>query len=269
MKLLHVDQATCIKCGRCAAVCPSEVIGMEKDGPEQIGPNCISCGQCVAVCPVAALDNVRAPLAGQLELEKGETLATERAVRFLRSRRSIRSYKDELVPQEKLLQIIDIARYAATGGNAQGLSYMVISDKKKLEKIVAATVSWMEQEIEQKSAWSAYFKGIVRRYRETGKDVILRGAPHLIMAVAAKDFVRGKENAHFSLAYTELLAPTLGLGTCWAGFFQACAFSNYEPLLQILEIPGTKVLAGALMAGYPKYTYHRLVERNPLDISWG
>lgn len=269
MDLLRVDQEKCVNCGACAAVCPNEVIIVDKEGPKETGlANCISCGQCVAVCPVAAIDNVRTPLAGQVPVENLKVLDTKVASQFLRSRRSIRCYKDQQVPQDQILKLLDIARFAPTGGNTQGLSYIVISDKEKLGKIIEATIMWMEEETRKGSAWANYFAGIIRKFRKTGKDVILRGAPHLIMAVSAKEFGRGPENAHFSLAYAELLAPTLGLGTCWAGFFQACVFSGYVPLLQILDIPSDQALAGALMAGYPKYTYQRLVDRNPIQVSW-
>lgn len=269
MDLFSVDQEKCVNCGVCAAVCPNEVIVMGNEGPQgRASGHCISCGQCVAACPVAAFDNVRTPLANQVALENPEKLDPQTAAQFLRSRRSIRCYKEGQVPQEQLLQLLDVARFAPTGANTQGLSYIVISDEEKLTKIVEATICWMEEEVQKGSGWSGYFTGIVSKFRETGKDSILRGAPHLILAVAGKEFPMGKENAHFSLAYAELLAPTLGLGTCWAGFLQICAFNGYTPLLALLDIPAEKTLAGALMAGYPKYTYHRLVEREPLQVSW-
>lgn len=43
-----VDQAACVHCGRCAAVCPmdAEIAG---------DAHCISCGRCVGECPTAAI----------------------------------------------------------------------------------------------------------------------------------------------------------------------------------------------------------------------
>jgi nitroreductase len=192
----------------------------------------------------------------------------EAAAKFLRSRRSIRRYKEEQVPREKLLQILDVARFASTGANSQGLSYLVISDKPTLSKISAAVVDWMEEEVRKGSPVGEYFSGMVRTVRETKEDAILRGAPHLIVALCNKEFPRGQENAHFAFAYAELMAPTLGVGTCWAGLFQGCAISGYEPLLEILAAPSDRKVAGGLMAGYPQYAYYRLVDRNDLDVLW-
>ena len=269
MTFLRVDKEKCTSCGACSDVCPASLITVGDDGPQESGSRiCISCGHCVAVCPVDALDNTNAPLLGQVVLKDREPIDPLIAATFLRSRRSIRRYKEEQVPREKLLRVLDVARFASTGGNMQGLSYLVISEKETLRRITAATLDWMTGEVAAGSERAPYFEGIVRAARETGKDVILRDAPHLIVALCDRDFVRGQENAHFCLAYAELFAPTVGVGTCWAGLFQGCAFSGYAPLLDVLNVPEGKKVAGALMAGYPRHKYRRLVDRNPLQVLW-
>jgi nitroreductase/NAD-dependent dihydropyrimidine dehydrogenase PreA subunit len=269
MELLHVDTEKCTICGACAAVCPAALIDVSDNGPEENGiESCVACGHCVAVCPVEALDNRRAPLSGQVPVEGLPPLNAEAASRFLRSRRSTRSYTQEEVPRAKLLRILDIARFASTGGNTQGISYLVIGDKQKLKQVSEATISWMETEVSDGSERAPYFSRIIQVARTTGRDVILRNAPHLIVALCDKDFLWGQANAQFSLTYAELFAPTLGVGTCWAGLVMGCAFSGYAPLLDILGIQGGKRIAGALMAGYPRYAYHRLVDRNPLSVEW-
>jgi len=44
----------------------------------------------------------------------------------------------------------------------------------------------------------------------------------------------------------ELFATTLGLGSCWAGLLEMCAFDNCHPLLELFNIPKDKVLTGAV-----------------------
>ena len=127
MSLITVDNQRCIKCGRCAAVCPRGLIRLEAEGPSETCENaaelCVVCGHCVAVCPVTALDNSRTPLSSQPEISAAGAIGPALAAQFLRSRRSIRLYKKQPVPREKLLQLADIARFAPTGSNSQGVSY--------------------------------------------------------------------------------------------------------------------------------------------------
>jgi len=269
MALIQVNQETCIRCGLCADVCPTEFITMGIQGPEATGTSCIACGHCVAVCPVEALDHVKAPLAQQLLLEKVPVLDADTASHFLRARRSIRRYKQDAVPREKILELLDIARFAPTGGNTQGVAYHVIDNTDTLHKITSSIIDWMEEEIVKGSPWGPYFAGSVNKYRKTGQDIILRGAPCLVVAISAKKFMpRGRDNTHFSLAYAELYAPAIGLGTCWAGFFEACAASGYQPLMNLLGLPETMAVTGGLMVGYSQVTYKRLVDRNPLQVTW-
>lgn len=256
----------CVQCGICVETCPMGVIGMKQQGPELLHEMCIRCGQCVAVCPEGALDHALVPLEKQVPM--GPVLDPATAARFLRSRRSIRCYKQETVSQELLLQLLNIARFAPSGCNSQGLSYIVVAKRELMEKLTEVTVQWLEEHIKNKVDWAIPFAGVVEVYRNTKRDVILRDAPHLIVATAPKGFIFGQSSARFSLAYAELLAPTLGLGTCWAGFFEACAFAGYPELYRLLDIDENIEIVGAVMAGYPCYTYQRLVDRNPLEVSW-
>ncbi|VBB09369.1 nitroreductase [Lucifera butyrica] len=267
MNLIEVNSSQCVRCGICAEVCPVGILAMGEDGIKAINPEaCIACGHCVAVCPQAAIDNKKTPLAEQKEIESFPVFDAETAQLFLRARRSIRSYKKMTVPREKLLQLIEIARFAPTASNKQGVSFTIVEDKNILQKATERIIEWMEGQEQSGSHWS--FVHHIRAYREFGRDPILRDAPHLIIATAPPTLARGRENTVFSLAYLELYAPALGLGSCWAGLLEMCAFAGYGPLLDLFKIPEGKVITGAVMAGYPKYSYKRLVNRNPLDITW-
>ena len=264
-----VVKQDCIKCGVCAEVCPVGIIGMKESGPFWLNQRgCIKCGHCVAICPQGSLDHEQVPLNKQVSLNQYPVLDSQTATQFLRSRRSIRSYRDKAVPKEEMLNLLDIARFAPSGGNSQGLSYIVVTEKELLQKLTEATVNWMEEQINKGVAWSKAYEGIVHGYRKTGRDVILRGAPALILATAPKNFPMGRDNARYSLAYVELLATTMGLGSCWAGFLEMCAAAGYSEVYKLLDIAEKTAVTGAIMVGYPNYQYHRLVDRNPLQVTW-
>jgi len=262
MNLITVNEEKCIKCELCIKVCPSSVLKMGEKGPEEIvGSNCISCGHCVAVCPNEAIDNRKTPLACQIDSKQFPKLNGEQAEHFLRARRSIRNYKEMSVPREDLIKLIDIARIAPTGGNSQGISFVVVEDKEIIRKAIELTIQMLEN-----SPLKSMFKESLRRYKEEGVDPIFRGAPNLILTTADKNFTNGRENSIFSLTYLELYAPSLGLGSCWAGYFEHCASIDNSPMLKLFNIPEGKRITAAVMVGYPEYSYKRLVDRNPLEV---
>lgn len=264
MSLICVNESKCIRCGICAAECPTMVLSMNPNGPEAVhSEQCIACGHCVAVCPHAALDHELTPLERQVDIQGLPVLDKESAARFLRSRRSIRSFKNTPVPRETLLELVDMARLAPTGSNGQGVSFLIVEDKKIIEEAAKIVVDWLED-----IPISQYFSVMLQAFREKGIDTVLRDAPHLVLALANADFPRGRENSVFSLAYLELFAPALGLGSCWAGIFELCAFRGHEPLLNLFPIPEGKKITGAVMVGVPKYRYQRLPERNPLEVAF-
>lgn len=260
MNLITVNQEKCIACGLCVNVCPERVLKLSSKGPEEICPaDCLACGHCVAICPKEALDNSKTPLAKQCR-SPFPPLSPEAAANFIRSRRSIRVYKQTPVPREKLVDLVNIAHYAPSGHNLQGISYVLVDDRKRIDTAIQIAVA----ELEKDNVLSNFTK----IYREERVDTILRGAPSLILATADSEFLRARENTLLSFAYLELYAPALGLGSCWAGIFERIARKNDSPLLELFAIPKTKQITGAVMVGYPKYTYPRQVDRNPLEYTF-
>ena len=264
---IQVDLAKCTRCGFCSEVCPSGIIRVNENGPELLAPKaCIKCGHCVAVCPTAALDHTRNPLSKQLIRSTNLSISPEMAEQFLRNRRSIRAYKSEKISQETILRLLNVARMAPSGGNSQGVSFLVLSDATVLKQISATVVDWLEEQIRIGVSWTKPYAGMAKIYRETGYDVVLRGAPHLLLSLAATGNPIGRDNGRYALTYAELFATSLGLGSCWAGFFEMAAFAQYHPLLELIGVPDGKTITGAIMLGVPKHQYQRMAERNPLEV---
>jgi len=266
-KVIQVDPDRCGGCGACVEACPAGLLALEEGLPRMTREDsCIACGHCGAVCASGALLAPKSSKA-QPELPAGPVLDPELAERFLRSRRSIRRYQASAVPRETLLKLLDVARYAPSAINSQGVVYRVLDDPAQVRRVAQCVVDWAEEGLAS-GRLPAYFQATVDRARHSGEDVILRGAPALVLALVSPESLRGRDTARFALTYAELFAPSLGLGTCWAGYLEACLASGWPPLEELLQLPRGLMVGGALMVGVPDIRYHRLVEREPLAVTW-
>lgn len=272
MSLIQVDWEKCRKDGICVDVCPVHILEMDDQGRPQVGKGlaqyCIGCGHCVAACPHEAMDNVRNPLERHGKLPKFPVVDSQTALAFLRSRRSIRRYTDYPVPRELIVQLLEATRYAPSGHNSQGISYMVVDDRASLKRIRELVVEWMQKLVlsQPEIAAKLHMPGIIRAH-ERGEDRILRDAPALIIATAPKDLMPAHISSYLALEYAELYATSMSLGTCWAGYAQVCA-QQYPPLAGFLGLGEDMAVTGMMMVGFPRYVYHRLPERDPLQVTW-
>ncbi|MDY6971099.1 MAG: nitroreductase family protein [Thermodesulfobacteriota bacterium] len=273
MTLFTIDQERCNRDGVCAAECPSRIIEMASpDGyPRPVpdaGQYCLGCGHCVAVCPNEAL-SLRWLAPGDCPpVHREKSFTASDAEHFLRYRRSIRSFKIQPVEREKLDKLLEIACYAPSAKNQQPWHWIVIVDTKEVRRLACLVVDWMRDVILTDPELADRF-GLVRVVAawDGGEERICRGAPHIIVAHADRDWPFGPEDCALALDYLELFAPTLGLGTCWGGYFYT-AVNRYPPLSGALGLPDHHRAYGAMMVGYPEFTYRRFPERNPPRVTW-
>ena len=272
MHLIDIDMDKCIKDGLCAEVCPSGIIAFDEEkGPKvrsRLASYCIGCGHCVSVCPTGALDNERNPLAEQPPSPLVSPFDPDAALVFLRMRRSIRRYKDEPLSEELLLRLLEASRFSPSGHNTQGISFIVARGKEPVRRMAELVVEWMRTLVEAKDELAAKFHmaGLIKAW-DRGEDQILRNAPAVIVAHAPSDLSPAQPTTYLKLEYVELYAPVLGLGTCWAGFAQACA-RQYTPLSDYLGIPEGHSVTGMMMVGRPRFPFRRLPARNSLEVAW-
>jgi len=273
MSFLTIDEAKCKQDGICATECPRRIIIQEDDKSfPQIAKddevNCMACGHCVAVCPHGALSVAGVDIEDCPEIEKSLVISWDQAEQFLRSRRSIRCFKDKPMHRGTLEQLINTASYAPTASNAQNLHWTVIEGRDKLEPLSRETIKWMERVIEAQpdSLAADYFRPVVARWA-TGYDGILRTAQTLIVPSAPKENANGLVDLSIALAYLELAALPLGVGTCWAGLLRGAMLATPE-LVETMGLPEGHTWFYPMMIGYPMFKYHRLPKRKAPVIHW-
>ena len=273
MAFLTIDETKCKQDGICAAECPRGIITQKDDKSfPQIDKAdeayCMVCGHCVAVCPHGALSVAGVDIQHCPKIDKDLVLSQDQAEQFLRSRRSIRLFKNKPIARETLAQLIEIARYAPTASNAQNIQWTVIEGRDKLEPLSRETINWMKRVIEAQPDTPAaeYFRLAVARWA-TGYDGILRTAQTLIIASAPKQNANGLVDLSIALSYLELAALPLGLGTCWAGLLRGAMMAT-PALVESMGLPEEHTWFYPMMIGYPKFKYHRMPERKAPLIHW-
>ena len=273
MTLIRIDATRCKRDGFCVIECPAAIIKQaDKESVPQMIPqgvqSCLRCGHCVAVCPHDALDHEEIPMESSPKILKELMINKEQAAQFLRTRRSIRRFKDKPVDRETLQALIDTARYAPTGGNSQLLTWTVHTDKTKLKTVADLTVEWMKAVLASDAGkqMPPYFSRFIDAY-EAGIDSITQGAPCLVVASAPAGYDNGIVDLSIALSYFELMATASGLGTCWLGLITR-ALKYSEPLREVIGLPDSHAHFYTMVIGYPKFKYFRLPERKPATIIW-
>ena len=84
--------------------------------PDIKATRCLACGHCEVYCqPQALILNVRPDEKEPLPEGAGNIPAEDMAY-YLKKRRSVRQFKQELVPKETITKVLDIARYFGVRG---------------------------------------------------------------------------------------------------------------------------------------------------------
>ena len=115
----QVDENLCIGCGECAKDCPFQLIEMKEDIPmltKENEANCVQCQHCLAVCSTGALSILGKNPADSIPLTGGEVPVQQLAT-LMKGRRSVRRYKKEPVSREEIDFLLDTVGYAPTGVN--------------------------------------------------------------------------------------------------------------------------------------------------------
>jgi nitroreductase len=145
----------------------------------------------------------------------------------IRTRRSIRSYRSDPIPDDVLMRVLEAARIAPSGSNRQPWKFIVVKNGELKKKIAAACHNQM----------------------------FIAEAPVVIVACGYNiHYNRGGYMGDLSMlvdvsiAFTHLIlaARAEGLGTCWIGSF------DNEEVKRILGIPRDVNVVAVTPLGYPR-----------------
>lgn len=266
-KSITVNTGKCIHCGRCLADCLADCLEFNADRIPRYRSDgrqrCFACQHCMAVCPTGALSF------GGIDpetLPKANFADGELILKTIKSRRSVRSYKQADVPAETLDKIKEMLSYPPTACNYDSLHFSIIGTKAKMDEIRRTTYNCLAA-IDAASPLYK-FKCILETAMPGREDAVYAGATAmLVCAFSRLNTAPGCESVDpiIALSYFELYAQSLGLGTLWDGF-AVMAAKSFPEVYALLEIPEQYSLSFVLPFGLPAVSYARTTYRERHSI---
>jgi len=142
------------------------------------------------------------------------------------NRRSIRAYKNDPIPQEVLIRVLDAARWAPSGKNLQPWKFIVVRDKDLREKLATASAQ-------------QHFMA------EAPVIVVACGYPDECYAHMGRYMKSWSVDVSIALEHLILQAQEEGLGTCWIGSFEE------DEVKALLYVPREVRVLALTPLGYP------------------
>lgn len=137
----------------------------------------------------------------------------------MRTRRSVRHFKSEPIPEAKLQQLYEAARWAPTNCNKQLWRMVVIDDQAIKETLV----------------------------REAGASTLILRVPVILVVTHYNDvYLEAYQAASSAVQNILLMANALGLGSLWLN-----SKGNPEKYREVLGIPEEYIITNLILLGYP------------------
>ena len=157
--------------------------------------------------------------------------------------------------------------YIPTGCNVNSLHFSFVETRPAMDSIRAYVRVKLLKILN--SSFMPKLANKFAKYKtafENGEDVIFREAPHMVVVSSHIHAPCANVDPIIALSYLELYAHSLGLGTCWCGFAQAC-FKLLPRLSEMVQIPDEYKPVYVMLLGYPAVKYHRTTQPESFPIT--
>lgn len=283
MNNIIIDQSKCVKCRKCITICSSNVLSFEKEKVEISHPEfCGSCGHCAAICLEDAIsahpNNQKNPFIVKkisADLPKNRLLFHEK--------RSVREFKDQLLPNYLIKELIKYGEKAPSSENLRQRMYYVITDKNKIDELEQLIARYYQKLLRVLNPWvlklislwnkktAIELKNLVVDFKRViaeekkNQQPVFRDAPCIICTAAPNNNAQSKDDCLAAQHYMMLYGHTQQIGSCIIGYAQYA----HKKMERYLNVPKGYSIYAVTIFGYAKYFYEKEIEyTNEPDIFW-
>lgn len=185
---------------------------------------------------------------------------------IIKTRRSIRNYKEDPVSDEDIKFLIDCARYAPSGMNMQPWSFLVIQNKDMIQKLSESGKKAMIPLVGQIVNNPNKAPGFISFLKTKGTS-LFHNATLLVIILGNKKSVTADWDCAMAAQNMMLAAHSRGIGSCWIGLVMPALMD--EKILKELGAPQGYKAVAPLIFGYPQgKTATTIPERREPEIKW-
>lgn len=146
---------------------------------------------------------------------------------LIKSRRSIRRFKQEAIGRDVLAKLVETARSAPAGGNIQSLEYIIVYEAEMVESVF------------EPLAWAGHVQP--RRNPPVGQ----RPMAYIIVLSDSTIKKNASDDAAAAIENMLIAAWSLGIGSCWLGSI------GRDKIREILSIPENYKIDSVVALGFP------------------
>ncbi len=256
---------------------------------------CMLCAHCYAVCPHGAIrfnpELLRGPIFTTFTPVETprvkDTTDPADIVHFIRSRRSVRRYRDTPLEDDTISDLVEFAVTAPSGSNRQDWRFLVLNSREKVWDLALEIrnffirlnrlagnpfIRWCSLPFAgtaliryHRDHMASVEKGL--REAEGGRDLLFHGAPAVIIIHGPREGSTPVEDAQFASYHIALLAHALGLGTCHIGYAVE-SINRSGRIRRRLGIPDNGRVHAVMTVGHPDIKFERPALRKHFDLRY-
>ena len=289
-----IDEIKCSGCGLCVSVCKDyglQIVNKKVAVTENPFFGCIGCGHCMAICTTGAIEIHGRELSPDdlFQLPKKESAANyDQLLNLLKTRRSVREFKDKPVEKDTIDKIIEAAKTAPMGIPPSDVHVLILDTKEKVRNFSLDFCSYLES-----IQWfvSKWFVAIMRPFWGKSNDEMIKRFVRPLFQIYIGSMKKGENLVTYdaplamyfygspytdpadpliSATYAMIAGESLGLGTCMLG--------GIHPLIQYgkmakklrekynIKYPSREGLF--VIFGHPKVKYAKGIQRTFASVDF-